>query len=236
MADERFGKRGWVFSQVPIWAACDPRIKDKAFRLLVYLVWRQGTDAGCWPSVNTISKDLGSTRRTVQRNLENLQELGYVERKERRGKSSVYFAIADPGDASGQFTPGAERQTKATPAPDRVVPPPRKRKPVHPAVALYRHHCHMSPPGEWSAKIIKIVGAEERDLEFWGKVLEAWTGTGYSPKNAKGMIDWFERGAIPERRDGNGRQRTGERGGKRERPRVAAELGDWEMGDVPDLS
>jgi DNA-binding transcriptional MocR family regulator len=74
----KFRKKGWVFAQTPIWAACDPNISDGAHRLLVYLAWRQGNDNGCWPSRARMARDLNASRETIRRRLRELEDAGYL--------------------------------------------------------------------------------------------------------------------------------------------------------------
>jgi hypothetical protein len=255
----KFGLEGWTFAQVPIWAACDPRIGDGEFRLLVYLVWRQGKDSGTFPSLTTIGQDLGMTARTIRRRLRILEEHGYLETEQRNGRTSIYAVVADPeGKASGSYTPGPRTELSGVGGqtcpgtPDTGVPhdesqgqesrtkkrgTARKRatQPQPPAVKAFREEAHRFPPKAWWSKVAGAVGEGEQEISWWREVVTAWVGRGYNPQNVSGMLDWFRAGSIPPQ-GGNGRRRNGERGGKRERPRLANELGEWDPGEVPDLS
>ena len=98
-------KKGWIFAQTPIWAACDTRIPNGAYRLLVYLDWRQGNDECSWPAVATIARDLSIHPDTVRRRLRQLEASGYLITRHRGGRSSQYFLVADPDNASDKYTP-----------------------------------------------------------------------------------------------------------------------------------
>lgn len=100
-------KQGWTFAQVPIWAICDPRISDGAKTLLAYLVWRQGENPDAWPSVQRMADDLRVSKSTVSRRIEELDAVGYTHITYRPGQSSLYAMVADPDNASHQYTPGA---------------------------------------------------------------------------------------------------------------------------------
>lgn len=109
----KFSRSGWTFAQTPIWAICDRRLSTGAYRLFSYLAWRQGNDAYCWPSINTIQRDLGASRNTIRRQLRELEDLGYLQTTHRSGRSNHYALIADPNldppahnrQASDEYTP-----------------------------------------------------------------------------------------------------------------------------------
>ena len=96
---------GFTFSQVPVWATCDPRISDGAHRLLTYLVWRQGNSPNCWPKVSTIAGDMHTSEKTIRRRIDELERQGYLLVTERPGTSNLYHIIADPEGAPESYTP-----------------------------------------------------------------------------------------------------------------------------------
>lgn len=96
---------GWTFSQVPIWITCDPRISAQAYRLLVYLAWRQGNDDYCWPSVSRIATDLGKSREAIRRRLRELERAGYLVTRLRIGSSSTYAIVPNPDGAADRYMP-----------------------------------------------------------------------------------------------------------------------------------
>ena len=100
-------KKGWVFSQVPIWVTCDATLTDGAHRVYCYLAWRQGRDPCCWPSAERMAADLHVSRTTARRHLRELERVGYVKTQPRVGRSSLYTVVADPGGASERYTPDA---------------------------------------------------------------------------------------------------------------------------------
>ncbi len=101
----KFTKKGWIFAQTPIWTICDPNLSDGALRLFSYLAWRQGNDSSCWPSVPTMARDLSVSQDTIRRRLRALEENDYLITKHRIGRSSDYTLVADPNDASANYTP-----------------------------------------------------------------------------------------------------------------------------------
>lgn len=119
---------GWIFSQTPIWITCDPRISDSAYRLFVYLAWRQGHDAHCWPSRARIARDLGVSRETVRRRLRELEQAGYLVTRRRIGTSNAYTVVPDPDGASRSYTPHSSEPSPPTvsspPSHNSAAPPP----------------------------------------------------------------------------------------------------------------
>jgi hypothetical protein len=101
----KFTKKGWIFAQTPIWTICDPNITDGALRLFAYLAWRQGNDNSCWPSVPTMAHDLNVSEDTIRRRLRELESENYLVTTHRIGRSNDYSLIADPNDASSNYTP-----------------------------------------------------------------------------------------------------------------------------------
>ena len=92
------------------------------------------------------------------------------------------------------------------------------KKPVPPAVAVYRSATHLYPPKSWFEELDKIVGDSPEALARWREVVMAWIGTGFSPRNVRGMAEHFQRGEIPGTRPrpadagGNGRYGQGTAG------------------------
>ena len=103
-----FGKEGYTFAQVPIWLVCDPEVSDGAFRLMVYLSWRQGKNAGAWPSIARMARDLRLSTSAVKRRIQALEEKAYLVVTRRQGYTSLYTIVADPNQASEAFTPRSE--------------------------------------------------------------------------------------------------------------------------------
>ncbi len=94
-----FGLRGFTFAQLPIWLIGSTNVDAQGKVVYAYLVWRQGRNAGCWPSMERISADLGLSRRTVVRILQNLEETGYIAIKRVPGKNNTYSAVGEPPES-----------------------------------------------------------------------------------------------------------------------------------------
>lgn len=112
-------RNGWTFSQTPIWMTCDDRISDHAHRLLVYLLWRQGKDESCWPSLGRMARDLRVSRETIRRRLRELERAGYLVTRHRRGTSSRYTVILNPDGAADAYTPAPKGKTTDPPTGSR---------------------------------------------------------------------------------------------------------------------
>ena len=112
-------RNGWTFSQTPIWMTCDDRISDHAHRLLVYLLWRQGKDDSCWPSLGRMARDLRVSRETIRRRLRELERAGYLVTRHRQGTSSRYTVMLDPGGAADEYMPAPNGKMTDPPAESR---------------------------------------------------------------------------------------------------------------------
>jgi DNA-binding Lrp family transcriptional regulator len=79
------------FTQIPNWILKAP-IPCIAKLVYIYLLCRCRQGDRCWPSIQRIADDLGSSRRTVIRMVKLLLELGFIE-KVRRGlnKTNLYY-------------------------------------------------------------------------------------------------------------------------------------------------
>ncbi len=82
--------KGFVFAQVPIWLLACSDVDPQAKVIYAYLVWRQGQNEGCWPSVDRIAQDLQVERKTVMRHLQRLEEMGYIQVHRQTGCSNFY--------------------------------------------------------------------------------------------------------------------------------------------------
>ena len=98
---------GGGFAAVPRWL--QGRLTPQQLALFVALQWYADSDGFCWPSHPTLARDLQSSRRTVQRTLNQLREMGLVSWEERH-------------DAKGQLT-NRYRVVGLT-APEGWTPPP----------------------------------------------------------------------------------------------------------------
>jgi DNA-binding transcriptional ArsR family regulator len=124
---------GWTFSQVPIWLLCNHDISDGAKVLFAYLKYRQGTDAACWPSRETIASDIGIAQSTVTRRLKELEDAGYIKRHFRDGTSTLYEMIADPPGEQERWAKmmndrqRAKQGRNSIPCSKTIRPPAQKR-------------------------------------------------------------------------------------------------------------
>ena len=57
------------------------------FKLYAYLVCRAGARGECWPSIPTMSEQLGMSKTTVQKKLKELEDRGFIEIENKSGLS-----------------------------------------------------------------------------------------------------------------------------------------------------
>lgn len=75
----------------------DDALPHRARSLYAYLHDRADKDGKCWPSLQTISKDLALSKSTVKRAIEDLKAAGYIRTEQRwrtnGGRSSLMFYL-----------------------------------------------------------------------------------------------------------------------------------------------
>ena len=59
------------------------------FKLYAYLVCRAGARGECWPSIPTMSEQLGMSKTTVQSRLKNLEDRGFISNEELKKSKGV---------------------------------------------------------------------------------------------------------------------------------------------------
>ncbi len=79
-------------------------------KVILYALASRVDDRGeCWPSLDTLAKDVGLARRTLQYHLGTLVDTGLVSREERRGATTVLrLHLREPG------TPAADSEAHET--------------------------------------------------------------------------------------------------------------------------
>ncbi len=89
----------------------DRRISDGAYRLYLLLHRYAQGKACAWPSRETLARDLGVSVATIRRRLEELSEVGLIERrKEHFGGVSVTYIL----DPHSRYAEGLQQATQAT--------------------------------------------------------------------------------------------------------------------------
>lgn len=88
---------GYKFSVIPAMAISDARISALALRVFCALASHADKNGECFPSQNRIADVALTTRQTVNRALQCLEELGYIQAHERYrddgGMSSKHYTI-----------------------------------------------------------------------------------------------------------------------------------------------
>ncbi len=72
------------FSIVPARAVEDRRLGPAPFRVLAALGTFSDKDGWCWPSMTTVATQLSTRRQVVQRHVQELAKLGYIEIQRQR--------------------------------------------------------------------------------------------------------------------------------------------------------
>jgi hypothetical protein len=68
-------------------------INGAAWDVYVWLDGMQGDKENCWPSIKYISEATNQSETTVKRAIANLESLGLLKVKRRRGRGNYYFVI-----------------------------------------------------------------------------------------------------------------------------------------------
>lgn len=75
----------------------DDTLPHRAKAVYAYLHDRTGKKQNCWPSIQTISKELALSQSTVKRAIQDLKKAGYLRTEQRwrdnGGKSSLLFHL-----------------------------------------------------------------------------------------------------------------------------------------------
>jgi DNA-binding MarR family transcriptional regulator len=70
----------------------------RAKSVYMYLRDRSGREGGCWPSLNTIARDLSLSRSTVKRAIADLKRQGFVNAtpryRENGSRSSSLYSVS----------------------------------------------------------------------------------------------------------------------------------------------
>ena len=76
------------------------------------------------------------------------------------------------------------------------------KPPTPEAIKVFRQNAHRYPPKSWYEKITDAVGEDPADLEFWGKVVFGYIGSGWNPGNVQNMLNFYNERNVP---NGNGK-------------------------------
>lgn len=122
MTDEHVG-----WSSVPNWVIRSDRLQGSEKLLYIALLNRANAKGECWPSLSTLTKEVGVSNRTIMRKLDDLEKKGLVK-KTRRAKEAVgqisnlyqvlAFSGAPPGD---NLSPPGDNEHQA---PSAICHPP----------------------------------------------------------------------------------------------------------------
>lgn len=205
-----FELHGWTFAQAPIQLLFDERISPQHVVVYIYLAWRQGTDAGCWPSQARMAKDLHRSRETISRIIGDLEATGWITVTRTEGKGNYYCINAEPVTKTSQ---GSDENVTGT-SDENVTHDDnhgddnhgRKRAksgraPTPPAVKTFREAAHRYPSKSWYQEIDETVGTSEDDLAFWQQVVYQYVGQGWNPTNVANMLQFFRERKIPGKSD-----------------------------------
>lgn len=109
------------FVILPSALVSDRRIGDAGFRVLAALSTYADRDGWCWPSQTTLAADVSTSRRAVRRQLDLLEQTGYIEGRRRvhddGSESSKMFRLLydlDHRRATRQSPPAPDAPTTGT--------------------------------------------------------------------------------------------------------------------------
>ena len=104
---------------------------------------------------------------------------------------------------------------------------PAHRGKASPAVLEFKRATGYMPPPPWRDEITSAVGEDPDRLKRWYETCFAYVGNGWNPRNAKGMLDYFVVGTVPDTRPAdNGRHDT-HAGGNAEPPSFEYVEPEW---------
>ena len=148
--------KGFVFAQVPIWLLACADVDPQAKVIYAYLVWRQGQNEGCWPSIDRIASDLQVERKTVIRNLQDLEEKEYIQVHRASGRPNYYVINGEVPSAVMLSEPlAAELKIQRATTDGRPVPcmglvaeSGEGTSPIHGTGVVPSEGHHQSHPGD----------------------------------------------------------------------------------------
>lgn len=193
-----------------------------AQKLVLLSLSDQANDDGvCWPSVATIQGRTSMSERTVFRCLSELEQLGFVRRMQREGRST-YYLLLDPCQRVTPVTVAVTPDT-VTPTPATVAPITINNHQNHhtalPAVAAKtankngtRLPANFKMPQEWLNFALER-GLSKRQAEVEGdNFVDYWASkTGHTATKLDWAATWrmWIRKVKPEKQDAREKDRTG---------------------------
>lgn len=108
------------------WAIKQRGLKPAAKILLWHLCDRYNPDHGCFPSQETLAEDCETNERTIRRQLNVLEDAGFIRRERRKGKGGMftsdrYFLAFETG-----FNQRTKRPADKTSSGQKLSPPADK--------------------------------------------------------------------------------------------------------------
>ncbi len=128
-----------AYALAPMSVVLDPNLSPGAVRLYMYLDWRQGKNPDCWPSVETMARELNISDDTACRWRAELEQNGYLTTTHEDGKPNHYslhhrierYIQAQEADESAPRKSAAPRTDAGT--------PPANLRPLPPANLRHEH-------------------------------------------------------------------------------------------------
>ncbi len=126
-----------------------------------------------------------------------------------QGKSSTDVDSDSDSDSDSRKEAGKK---PALPRKSKSKKPTSGKKPKlsdHPAIQTYRAAALRFPHKSTWAEIIKIVGEERQDLEFWFLVVKKYIALGWKPTNVDNQLALFKEKKLPTTNIPNGANKNG---------------------------
>ena len=198
-------------------------LSDASLSVFICIALHINEKSESFPSYETIMAETGySNRSTIKRALDKLAGLSLIQITPGggRGKPNTYqikrFMSYGKSPKSGQNRGGETVQSvnKQSVSQQETVHLVRREEepirrtnkkknqgggfaPRHPAVQAYTDGAKWNASPPQAEEIIKIVGEEPNDIEFWYSVARAYVLAGWNRSNVGAMLDYYQRRELP---------------------------------------
>jgi len=144
-------------------------------------------------SYTTLQKDTGLSRQAVFNGMSRAVERGIVGKTTGKG-----VTIWDVNEIDQSATVVNEIERSSIPNRTPSIKEKKKKKESnpflkHPAIKAYRNGAHLQIAAQWRKEVAGIVGEDSKDVDTWGELVHNWVGSGWNPKNVKGMLDKYKK-------------------------------------------
>lgn len=151
-------------------------------------------------SLSQLQTMTGLGRQAVLRGLEDALKHGHIYRV-KCGNSYEYWLAVSDEDGMEIIPPDEPNSMKIIPAGSMKIIHTKetiqnKKDSIanHPALMAYREEARLQIPVAWRERVIAAVGSTPARVASWRQVVADWIGSGYNPRNVKGMLGVLQNG------------------------------------------